>query len=1138
MATNIGDKDLDKMSLSELKSLAQTLNIELSNVNITRHKLISQIRSCIASQDTCTTSLPSLMGSEKNNEVNCPTSDTDEENELDENLKFRLAMAKIKLEQQKIEAEAKLEQQKIEANLEQQRIDANKEVEIARIARPGKNSPRSDMTDEMAKYKKHLPIFSEDCLSDFFLLFEKVAADYQFPDDKLALLLRSTLVKGKALDVVLSLTEEEDNDYDLIKERILKSYAMTPERYRKSYREMKKGFDQSHVDFLRSKEKLLDQWVRSQGAENDYESFRNLILFEEFNNCIRTDIRIHLSDRGIVDLHQAARASDEYAIIHYNTKPNFNERDRTQKSQVTEQHVHKLRNNEHKVSFSSNYRRDNEGSRNKIVCQQCGKIGHTRERCWALTKKPGPVRQAMVLNYTAMSRNDNSMRDQEERTSIAGKKKVKFMKKNVSSNSGAAKKCVNFDSRVQGQKRPVRATEPTVTTRPCVLQPQSATKMETMELSRSKTTPNVRGNAMSKVIPAVVARENQDCLTVSYTDEMKDFLPFITEGIVSTEVDLNNKRRISILRDTGAGISLLLENTVKLTEATSLGRTITVKGMTEAIQAPLHRIYLDSELYTGNVIVGIWNTLPIEGISLILGNDIMGSKVSAEPVIESHEPLEDTDHSDQVMSPDVVHPTCALTRGKAREKLAKLKETNENVNPLQTGDETLHFVRTQEINGDTIAKSATPEVDLRATFYTEILNDMSPEIKADMSPRQKLIIDQTEDPILGRIREKAINEDMIENKDTCFYLQNGILMRKAKPKYKNFNDETKEMHQILTPECCKQDILRMAHDLPFAGHMGVNKTYSRILPYFYWPGLKKDVVNYCKSCHACQMVGKPNQLIPVAELKPIPAFEEPFSHIMIDCVGPLPKTKAGHQYLLTIMCSSTRFPEAIPLRTITTEKVVDALTQFFTRYGLPRVVQSDQGTNFTSTMFEQVMKKLGICHRLSSAYHPQSQGALERFHQTLKSMLRKYCFDHHDDWDKGVPYVLFATREATQESLGFSPFELVYGHTVRGPLRLLHETWITSEERVGLIPYVEQFKTRIYNAFNHVKDNLLQVQDRMKKHYNRKAKVRSFNPGDYRKVNELTKTDSYPIPRIDEVIDRGREICDKDNVVADTLSRI
>ena len=71
-------------------------------------------------------------------------------------------------------------------------------------------------------------------------------------------------------------------------------------------------------------------------------------------------------------------------------------------------------------------------------------------------------------------------------------------------------------------------------------------------------------------------------------------------------------------------------------------------------------------------------------------------------------------------------------------------------------------------------------------------------------------------------------------------------------------------------------------------------------------------MQFCRSCHTCQMVGKPNQPLPKAPLQPIPAFEEPFSRILIDCVGPLPKTKLGNQYL-TITCASTRFPEAIPL---------------------------------------------------------------------------------------------------------------------------------------------------------------------------------------------------------------------------------
>ena len=103
------------------------------------------------------------------------------------------------------------------------------------------------------------------------------------------------------------------------------------------------------------------------------------------------------------------------------------------------------------------------------------------------------------------------------------------------------------------------------------------------------------------------------------------------------------------------------------------------------------------------------------------------------------------------------------------------------------------------------------------------------------------------------------------------------------------------------------------------------------------------------------MVGKPNQIIPKAGLQPIPAIDEPFSRIIIDCVGPLPNTKSGNEYILTIMCASTRFPEAILLRNIKTKTIVKALVKFFTFVGLPKSVQSDQGSNFMSGIFQQVM---------------------------------------------------------------------------------------------------------------------------------------------------------------------------------------
>lgn len=128
-------------------------------------------------------------------------------------------------------------------------------------------------------------------------------------------------------------------------------------------------------------------------------------------------------------------------------------------------------------------------------------------------------------------------------------------------------------------------------------------------------------------------------------------------------------------------------------------------------------------------------------------------------------------------------------------------------------------------------------------------------------------------------------------------------------------------------------------------------------------------------------------------------------------------------------CTTTRFPEAIPLSSIKAKVVIKELVKFCTIFGLPRVVQTDQGSNFTSKAFTQALVELGVKHQLSSAYHPESQGALERFHQTLKSMLRSYCIANGKDWAEGLPYLMFAAREAEQESLGFSPADLVFGHT-------------------------------------------------------------------------------------------------------------
>jgi len=96
-------------------------------------------------------------------------------------------------------------------------------------------------------------------------------------------------------------------------------------------------------------------------------------------------------------------------------------------------------------------------------------------------------------------------------------------------------------------------------------------------------------------------------------------------------------------------------------------------------------------------------------------------------------------------------------------------------------------------------------------------------------------------------------------------------------------------------------------------------------------------------------------------------------------------------------------------------------------FGIPRVIQSDQGSKFMSRQFAKALRQLKISHNISTAYHPQSQRALERIHQTLKSLLRSYCVELGSDWEDGLPWLLM---RVTQESIGFSPNDLVFGHEV------------------------------------------------------------------------------------------------------------
>lgn len=132
-----------------------------------------------------------------------------------------------------------------------------------------------------------------------------------------------------------------------------------------------------------------------------------------------------------------------------------------------------------------------------------------------------------------------------------------------------------------------------------------------------------------------------------------------------------------------------------------------------------------------------------------------------------------------------------------------------------------------------------------------------------------------------------------------------------------------------------------------------------------------------------------------------------------------------------------------------------------------------------SCIFAQV---LNIAHWCSSAYHPESQGALESFHQTLKNMLRAYCleFDSRKDWDEGIHFLLYAARKVVQESLGFSPAELVFAHSVHGPLKLLREKWLQDDEQQNLLDFVSAFRYKLHRTCDLAKQNISAAQKKTK----------------------------------------------------------
>ncbi|ROT82642.1 putative uncharacterized protein K02A2.6-like [Penaeus vannamei] len=361
---------------------------------------------------------------------------------------------------------------------------------------------------------------------------------------------------------------------------------------------------------------------------------------------------------------------------------------------------------------------------------------------------------------------------------------------------------------------------------------------------------------------------------------------------------------------------------------------------------------------------------------------------------------------------------------------------------------------------------------------------------SDLINSQDIVQEQKSDSSLESVRrklaEKSLNRSF--NEETCFIERNKRIYRRVLA----LNGE--ERLQFVVPARYRLAVFRLGHHSALGGHMGQKKTLDRIQAEFFWPGMGQEISRLVRSCDICQKTSDRGRVKP-APLKPMPLISEPFERVAVDIVGPIhPRASDGCKYILTLVDFSTRWPEAVPLRNIDAVTVAEAMVEIFCRIGIPRQVLSDRGTQFTSAMMEEVLRLLSIKGLKTTPYHPMCNGLCERFNGTLKKMLKRMAAEQPKEWPRYLAPLLFAYREVPQSSLKFSPFELVYGRTVRGPLQILRELWDDSGVDIEVkttYTYVIDLANRLQSTCDLAKQELLKAQETQKAYYDRKAKKTS-----------------------------------------------
>lgn len=290
----------------------------------------------------------------------------------------------------------------------------------------------------------------------------------------------------------------------------------------------------------------------------------------------------------------------------------------------------------------------------------------------------------------------------------------------------------------------------------------------------------------------------------------------------------------------------------------------------------------------------------------------------------------------------------------------------------------------------------------------------------------------------------------------------------------------------------RKSVIERAYDIPTSAHGGMVKTIDLIRRHFFWPGLVSDVRNYIRLCEIYRTTKAPN-FITRPEMGRQITSSRPFQLMYIDILGPFPRSKQGNIGLLIVLDQMTKFHWLFPLKKFTSTIIQDLiLKQIFHIFGVPETLLSDNGSQFKANDFNAFLTSLGIEHKYTAIYSPQSN-ASERVNRSILAGIRSYLKTDQTLWDQNLSAISCALRNSVHQSIQMSPYHAVFGFdmiTHGSTYKLLKKLQVIDEPHLTLAR-----KDELYLLRKNLKIHLAKAYETNRSQYNLRSRPISYSVG-------------------------------------------